>query len=105
MSRRRVKINKTAIRRRLALLAGVLVITMIFILGAAVFDFSEARAGSDSGLAVVVVERGDTLWSICKELGVKGDLRLTIYRIREINGLSSADIYPGQELLVPVNVQ
>ncbi|WP_324273788.1 LysM peptidoglycan-binding domain-containing protein [Blastococcus brunescens] len=48
-----------------------------------------------------MVQPGDTLWSIASSLEVDGDVRSVIDRIQELNGLRSADLVPGQELLLP----
>ncbi len=51
---------------------------------------------------VVVVQPGDTLWSIAREhMGQEGDPRRLIYEIGRLNGLQSSLIYPGQTLLLP----
>ncbi len=66
-----------------------------------------AVSGGDSGLrlageAGVVVEQGDTLWSIAAAVAGEGDdVRAVIAEIRERNGLRDASLVPGQVLVLP----
>lgn len=49
-----------------------------------------------------VVNVGDTLWSIAGvHLPSGGDVRSLIYEIRDLSGLESSLIRPGQILLIP----
>jgi len=50
---------------------------------------------------VVVVQPGDTLWTIADRTAPDRDPREVIYQIREINGLPDASIQIGQRLAVP----
>lgn len=55
-----------------------------------------------AGESSVVVEQGDTLWSIAATLAGSGDdVRAVIAEIRELNGLSNASLVPGQTLVLP----
>ncbi len=97
-----VSVNRSKVSRRIVFAVGVLLIAaIVWLLSAGLFN--QDAVGSDSEMAEVVVEAGDSLWSICKELGVKGDIRRVIYQIKRINHLSDARIYPGQVLLIPIN--
>lgn len=49
----------------------------------------------------IVVQRGDTLWSIAVRLEPYEDPRQTIDRIMSLNELDSMQIKPGQLLYVP----
>lgn len=40
---------------------------------------------------------GDTLWSIAKEQ-TNGDVRDYIYTIKDINGMTTSELYEGQKL-------
>lgn len=55
-----------------------------------------AQAGARDS---VVVEAGDTLWSIARQLQPVGDVRPLVARLVELNG--SAAIRPGQVLALP----
>jgi nucleoid-associated protein YgaU len=54
------------------------------------------------GQGSVVVEPGDTLWSIATSVSGTGqDVRAVVDEIRRVNGLASADLVPGQVLALP----
>lgn len=101
-----VELVVTKSRRRI--LATVGYIAVLALVSAASIAFAWARTGvsvSDetARYEVVVVQPGDTLWSIARLQSPEGaDLRQEVYEIRAINGLGTASIYPGQRLLVPV---
>ena len=53
----------------------------------------------------VVVQPGQTLWSVARGLSADADVRETVARIQELNGLSGtagSTVRPGQQLVVPV---
>lgn len=61
-----------------------------------------SNATPDLALVSVVVERGDSIWSIAVKYGAAGvDPRKTVASIRAANHLASALVFPGQTLLVP----
>jgi LysM repeat protein len=49
----------------------------------------------------VVVEQGDSLWIIAQRVAPQRDPREVIHEVRELNGLRSNLIQPGQVLIVP----
>ncbi|MGY2075193.1 LysM peptidoglycan-binding domain-containing protein [Blastococcus sp. SYSU DS0828] len=53
------------------------------------------------GTTKVVVEPGDTLWSIAGSAADGRDVRDVVVDIRQLNGLDTAAITPGQVLLLP----
>jgi nucleoid-associated protein YgaU len=63
-------------------------------------------AGDDGGLRLagessVVVQPGDTLWSIASGLEGDGDVRALVDEIQALNSLRGAELLPGQTLLLP----
>ena len=52
----------------------------------------------------VVVEPGDSLWGIAQRTAPDADPREVVTRIRELNGMRSNLIQPGQTLLVPSSI-
>jgi len=66
---------------------------------------SQVDASSDSSeprpYPVIVVQPGDTLWTIAGRVAPDRDPRAVIHQIREINGLPGASIEAGQRLAVP----
>jgi nucleoid-associated protein YgaU len=54
-----------------------------------------------AGESSVVVESGDTLWSIASSVAGGQDVRDVVGQIRRLNELDSADLMPGQVLQLP----
>lgn len=62
---------------------------------------TEELVASAEEISIVVVS-GDTLWAIAKRYtNDRDDVRKTIYEIKERNRLQSANIHPGQKLIIP----
>jgi hypothetical protein len=62
------------------------------------------RTRQHSAWQLVVVQPGDSLWSIAQRHGPRNrDPRAIVSEIRRINELSSADLRIGQSLVVPCN--
>ena len=47
------------------------------------------------------VKSGDTLWRIASRVDPDEDRRKVVYRLMELNELSSATLSPGQSILLP----
>jgi nucleoid-associated protein YgaU len=54
-----------------------------------------------AGVQSVVVQPGDTLWSIATEAAGTDDVREVVDRIQELNGLDDTVLIPGQVLELP----
>jgi nucleoid-associated protein YgaU len=54
-----------------------------------------------AGVSSVVVEPGDTLWSIAESVAGGADVRAVVDRIQEMNGLDGSSLVPGQILQLP----
>lgn len=50
---------------------------------------------------VHIVQSGETLWGVAKQNSAGQDPRHYVYQLRQINRLSSAQIFPGQSLILP----
>jgi LysM domain len=83
----------------------VLVLLLGLCLGLLVVAMAPATATSDRGSAPVAervtVRPGDTLWAIAERVRPNADPRVTIARIKDMNGLTSGAAQAGQVLLVP----
>jgi nucleoid-associated protein YgaU len=96
-----VRLRLTRRARRLAV---VLAVTTGVALGSWLGPLLSGGEGGNLRLAgenSVVVESGDTLWSIASSLGGDGDVRARIDEIQRLNGLESGDLVPGQVLQLP----
>jgi nucleoid-associated protein YgaU len=97
----RVPLRLTARGRRL-------VLSLAVAAGVGVASLVHGLVGGDggdglhlAGQASVVVQPGDTLWSIASSVAGDGDVRLVVDRIRSVNGLHGSDIAPGEVLRLP----
>lgn len=78
--------------------------SLIAVLGAATAFGQGAVAGDVSGgpaTAIIVVQPGDTLWSVAQTVTGSADPRAVIEHIRSLNELEGSTVYPGQALVVP----
>jgi nucleoid-associated protein YgaU len=100
---RRAPAAHLRLTRRARLLGSVLLLA----LGVAIGSWAgPLLAGSDgdlrlAGVQSVVVQPGDTLWSIAGAVSGDGDVRDVVDRIQELNGLSGTVLIPGQVLELP----
>jgi LysM repeat protein len=51
----------------------------------------------------ILVNSGDTLWSIAERYGNDSDIREYIHNIKKINNLDSSVLYDNTSILVPIN--
>lgn len=91
--------NKKARRILIATLLLVLVFGLI-----AIIFINNAISARDPD--VYVVQKGDTLWIICRKIyGNSEDIREMIWRMRELNGIENpGELQPGMKLYLPVIV-
>ena len=59
---------------------------------------------ASAGPAPVLVQPGDTLWSLAERIAPARDPREVVSQIRRLNGLPTAALQAGQQLLVPAVV-
>lgn len=91
--------------RSLVVVAGVVVITVVSAcIGLSLTaETAEAKAfSSHIAYHSIMIESGDTLWSIAEESRPIGqDIRTYIKEIRAINNLSDDTIHTGSYIIVP----
>lgn len=73
---------------------------VVVLSGQVTADAGSASAGPATG--TFVVQAGDSLWSIAQQVAPAADPRETIARIRDLNGMRSATVIPGQSVVVPI---
>ena len=91
-------------RGRRLVRTGVVVLALLVVLAVSLLGRTPAGAGSDAAVSAtvqVIVQPGDTLWSIAKAAAPGDDVRATIERIGTLNNLDSKSVVPGQTLVVP----
>ena len=74
-------------------------LALVLACGRSAADAADALIGSSTG--VVVVQDGDTLWSIANEVAPNADPWDTIRRVQDLNRLNTTLIAPGQVLVIP----
>jgi len=88
-------------------LRGRAAVTLVWLLLAvlALIAITQPNGGQNEPPPVtttVVVDRGDTLWALARDIDAAADPRGLVSTIIELNGLrSGADIHPGDVLVVP----
>ena len=90
------------ITRRGRVVISTLVASAVIAVGL-LFAGPGAQAGGEAGseAPVYTVLAGETLWSIAKELAPGQDPRITIDQLMRTNNLRTAEIRPGDVLLLP----
>ena len=86
-----------------ALAAAPLVIAALFFAlngGGAAATLETAQPGVE--YTYVLVEAGQSLWALAGEIAPTADPRDVVIDILEFNGMSSADLVPGQRLALPL---
>lgn len=91
------------VRDVLVTVSAIGVLFMLVVSGAAIavkltWSDTLTKVGTERVLTEVVVQPGDTLWDIARTQMPEEDPRDAVARIRELNQLPSAQIFPGQVL-------
>jgi nucleoid-associated protein YgaU len=89
---------------RAAVLLTTVALGVVLLVANAVFAGHGALGDDPEGWVEHRVVTGDTLWDIALEHTAPGDdVRRTVYDIRQVNRLESAEIVPGQVLRIPID--
>jgi nucleoid-associated protein YgaU len=94
--------GRVRLTRRARRLAAVLMVASGVALGSWLGPL--LHGGDDlrlAGVNSVVVQPGETLWSIAGSLGGDDDVRAVVDEIQELNGLEGSALVPGQVLVLP----
>lgn len=91
-------------RGRVVVLMASLALVLLagFFLGSVAVGTNEA--GQAPATEIVMVEPGQSLWSIASDLTDSGDVRTTMREIERLNALDTVALSAGQKLRVPVSV-
>ncbi|MEI7780094.1 MAG: LysM peptidoglycan-binding domain-containing protein [Actinomycetes bacterium] len=86
----------------------VIVVLFLLVLAAVVLSLGRGASSQAAGTAgpapatrIVVVQPGQSLWSIAATIAPNTDPRETIARITDLNSLASSVLPAGKALLVP----
>jgi len=78
-------------------------IFMITFAGYSLLNVSRADAEAVESYSTVSVQESDTLWEIASMYNPDAkDIQSIVYKMYEINDLDTAELHPGQKILVPV---
>ncbi|NLK09156.1 MAG: LysM peptidoglycan-binding domain-containing protein [Firmicutes bacterium] len=80
---------------------GLAVVCVMFVALWDTHSHSLYEESYEESAQTVIVSRGDTLWTIARNILPEVDPRKTVFYIKKANGLESVDIAPGQVLVVP----
>jgi LysM domain len=77
-----------------------------FVIAALIFALNGGGAaasleGSIATHEYVSVASGQTLWQVAKQIAPNADPRDVVADILDLNGLTSAEVFPGQQLAIP----
>jgi nucleoid-associated protein YgaU len=100
----RSRSTRVRLTRRARRLAVVLALCGGVVLGSFLDSLVSGEAGDGLhlvGVSSVVVEPGDTLWSIAESVAGGADVRDVVDRIQELNRLDGSSLVPGQVLQLP----
>lgn len=99
----RTSVRLTRRGRVVVLMAALALVLMAgFFLGSVAVGTNEA--GEAPATEIVMVEPGQSLWSIASDLTDSGDVRTTMREIERLNALDTVALSAGQKLRVPVSV-
>lgn len=97
--------KRTVIKNRLRFT--MFIIAAAVVVNTAVFAFllpGQTSADISHKTQSVYAVPGDTLWEIASKYTAEGsDMRETIYKIKKLNNMVTADLIAGQEIIVPLN--
>ena len=88
-------------RGRLVVVLGVLAMLVV---GVSIGGHVSSQAASSAGVQharTVTVQPGESLWALAERIAPHADPRLVVARIAQINHLPGADVFAGQQLVVP----
>ena len=99
----RTSVRLTRRGRVVVLMAALALVLMAgFFLGSVAVGTDEA--GQAPATEIVMVEPGQSLWSIASDLTDSGDVRTTMREIERLNALDTVALSAGPKLRVPVSV-
>jgi len=93
-------LSSVRLTRRGRIVLGIVLSAVLMVVGSWSAD-AETQSSGAPATGVVVVQAGQSLWEIASSVAPESDPRATITAIRDLNGLGSDAVVPGQALVVP----
>jgi nucleoid-associated protein YgaU len=99
-------VRTAPVRLRLTRRARRLAVVLALGCGVALGSWLDTMVGGGADLrlageSTVVVQSGDTLWSIASSVAGDDDVRAVVDQIQRVNGLAGSALEPGQVLRLP----
>lgn len=89
---------------RFTLFLSIMLLIIITAVGTAIGSYN-AESLTKTSYFEIKIKTGDTLWNLAQEFGPDNkDTREIIYKICKLNDITPEEIYPGQTLLIPINI-
>lgn len=88
-------------RMVLGVLLSVPFAAVVMVVGSLSADADTTSPSGQAATGVVVVQPGESLWQIARQVAPHADPRATLTVIRDLNGLGGDTVVPGQALVVP----
>ncbi|MGA8993293.1 MAG: LysM peptidoglycan-binding domain-containing protein [Nocardioidaceae bacterium] len=89
-------------RGRLAVAVGLLAVTTAVVLAMGLRSAAAGGGADPVPTRTVQVAPGDTLWGIAATVSGPGEVRETVFRIKELNSMTGAALRAGERIAVPV---
>lgn len=88
-------------RVALVLVSTSFLLLVVLFSGRLTADAGASTLGQGPATATVVVQAGESLWQIARQVAPLADPRETVLAIRELNGLGDSTVVAGQSIIVP----
>jgi uncharacterized membrane protein YvbJ len=85
-------------------IASVITLILLSIIMSYITGTLTSNAESETEIIKITIREGDTLWKIASQYNYYDeDIRAVVHRIKAYNQLESANIYPQQVVMIPIN--
>lgn len=95
-------VRLTARGRVVLLVASTCFLALVVLISGRFTADAGTAAPQGPGTSVVVVQPGESLWQIARQIAPAADPREVVSTIRELNGLGETTVVAGQSVVVPV---
>jgi LysM repeat protein len=93
--------QRTYVRRRRAVAVAAAALLTVVLSPLAASAIRPGEPARPPAQRTVVVQPGDTLWSIAQRVRPAADPRETVAAIQDANGIDAGSLQPGRSIVVP----
>jgi LysM repeat protein len=94
-------VQRTYVRRRRTVAIAVVALLTVLLSPLAASAIRPGEPARPPAQRTVVVQPGDTLWSIAQRVRPAADPRETVAAIQDANGIDAGSLQPGRSIVVP----